>query len=76
MRSLFFRVSPLALSTALILGGCALTPAPLTTEELAANAHDKRQRVTANQEPIGKSVDLHQAMARERHCRIQPGTLT
>lgn len=64
MRSLFFRVSPLALSTALILGGCALTPAPLTTEELAANAHDKRQRVTANQEPIGKSVDLHQAMAR------------
>ena len=38
------------------LGGCAITPSPLTTEEVGAIAADKLARVTRDQEPISGGV--------------------
>ena len=47
-----------------LLGGCAIAPAPLTVEEISTYASDKRARVTAGQEPITRSIDMYDAMAR------------
>lgn len=46
------------------IAGCAVTPNPIAEVDLAAAAADNRARVTANQEPIGHQVTLHEAMAR------------
>lgn len=46
------------------LGGCAVTPKPLTPSELAASADRSAASVDADQEPIAGPVDLYEAMAR------------
>ncbi len=64
MPSLFCRMSTLALLSATAVGGCALSPDPLTLDKLSSNAAEKRQRVTSAQEPLSGSISLHEAMAR------------
>jgi outer membrane protein TolC len=64
MRSFFHGVSTLAVAAALAVGGCALTPDPLTTDALRDHADDTRRRVTAHSEPIRGTIDLHEAMRR------------
>ena len=54
----------LSLSTAALLGGCAVTPKPLTPAELAQKADANAQAVAANQEPVAGPIDLYEAMAR------------
>ena len=49
---------------AALLGGCSVTPNPFSASELAVMAEANLTRVTANQEPLTKPVDLHEAMAR------------
>ena len=44
--------------------GCVVSPNEFTGSQLGAIADDKLQRVTANQEPIGGTIDLYEAMAR------------
>jgi outer membrane protein TolC len=46
------------------LGGCSVTPSPLDPAEIASFSQDKLARVDAGQEPVGRSVDLYEAMAR------------
>lgn len=46
------------------LGGCMVIPKPYSESELALRAQANLVNVTANQEPLTKSVDLHEAMAR------------
>ena len=53
-----------ALLTAILLGGCAINPIALTPEEIDAGTRDKMARVTSAQEPIGRAIDLQEAMAR------------
>ena len=52
------------LVTAGLLGGCALSPEPLTPAEVAAYAQDKKARFVANEEPIAHAIDLDEAIAR------------
>ena len=47
-----------------ILGGCTVTPKPYPESELAHRAEANLVRVTADQEPLTKPVDLYEAMAR------------
>lgn len=47
-----------------LLGGCAVKPKPLDSAALRAYADVSLSRVTAGQEPIGRSVDLYEAFAR------------
>ncbi len=47
-----------------VLASCGVSPAPLTTGQLATQASDQLNRVAANQEPISGPVSLHEAMAR------------
>jgi outer membrane protein TolC len=56
-------ISALALSMAL-LGGCAVTPKPLTPSEIAVTAEKNFAQVDADQEPVGAEIDLYEAMAR------------
>jgi outer membrane protein TolC len=49
---------------ALSLSACTVVPKPLTTGSLSSFAGDKLARVTADQEPIGDSITLYQAMSR------------
>ncbi|MEP0940358.1 MAG: TolC family protein [Rhizobiaceae bacterium] len=49
---------------ALSLSACTVVPKPLTTGSLASFASNKLERVTADQEPVGDSITLYQAMAR------------
>ncbi len=58
MRILFSSVLALSLSA------CTITPKPLTTGAVSNFASDKLSRVTADQQPIEKSVTLYDAMAR------------
>lgn len=48
----------------LSLGGCAVTMQPLTETELALNADVNLAEVTADQEPVTRSISLYEAMAR------------
>ena len=41
-----------------ILGGCMVTPKPHSASELAQRAEANLVRVTADQEPLTKPVDL------------------
>jgi outer membrane protein TolC len=47
-----------------LLGGCAVTPKPLTPGELATSADRNFRMVDADQEPVGAPIDLYEAMAR------------
>jgi len=64
MRFISRTARTLALLPAILLCGCALSPIPLTPDELSINAIDKRQRVTAAQEPLSGAISLHEAYAR------------
>lgn len=55
---------PAVTLASLVLAGCAVTPNPLDEDRLGAIASDKLDRVTADQEPIGGTVDLYEAIAR------------
>lgn len=48
----------------MLSSGCAIQPEALTPEDLALFAADKRQRVTADQEPLSGPLTLQEAMAR------------
>jgi outer membrane protein TolC len=47
-----------------LLGGCTVSPRPLTESELQDRAVDTTLRATAGQEPVSKPVSLDEAMAR------------
>jgi outer membrane protein TolC len=53
-----------AIAIAFILNGCGLSPNPLTDTDITALSSDSLERMTANQEPIDRPVDLYEAMAR------------
>jgi len=46
------------------LAGCVVSPERLSKEQLNAAVADHHTQVTANQEPVGGSIDLYEAMAR------------
>jgi len=46
------------------LGGCAVTPNPLTDADLTTYSVDKRARLTAGQEPLTGLLTLNEAIAR------------
>jgi len=48
----------------LSLGGCTVIPQALDNDELSAQAKDRLSRVTMDQEPIAKPINLYDAMAR------------
>ena len=54
----------LALLSAVLSGGCVVNPNALTHEEISASAHEKLARVTSDQEPVTRAIDLQEAMAR------------
>jgi outer membrane protein TolC len=47
-----------------LLGGCAVTPKPLTPSEIDTTAQKNWDIVDAEQEPVGAPIDLYEAMAR------------
>ncbi len=51
-------------AVAVTVAGCSLSPQPLTLYELSNYAYDKRDRVTADQEPLSGPLGLFEAMAR------------
>jgi outer membrane protein TolC len=54
----------LAVSTAALLAGCAVSPVPLSPDDLAIAAADHAGRVAGDQEPVSGSIGLYEAMAR------------
>jgi outer membrane protein TolC len=54
----------LGTATAALLAGCSVTPKPIAPAEMAMRAQKNAVDVTANQEPVGGSIDLYEAMAR------------
>ncbi len=54
----------LALLSTFLIGGCAISPIPLSSDEIALGTQDKLARVTRHQEPLSGPIDLPQAMAR------------
>lgn len=48
----------------LILGGCALTPVPLTPGEVRTRVNADQFRVYGNQEPVLKPIGFNEALAR------------
>ncbi|MGM0594534.1 MAG: TolC family protein [Pseudomonadota bacterium] len=53
-----------ALSSVLLLGGCAVTPEPLSEAEHGERVQQDLSRLFADQEPLSGPVTLHEAMAR------------
>jgi outer membrane protein TolC len=49
---------------ALLLQGCAVTPKPLTDQELSIAATEKLANIDVDQEPVAAPVGLYEAMAR------------
>ena len=47
-----------------LLGGCAVTPKPLTDDDNRAAVRRSLERVAAGQEPIAAPIGLYEAMAR------------
>lgn len=47
-----------------LLAGCAITPEPLSSAQLAERALSVAAHVTADQEPVHGAIDLYEAMAR------------
>jgi outer membrane protein TolC len=58
-----FAITAIAL-LAVTIGGCSVTPNPLTKAEIAIHAEEQVALVDAGQEPITGTIDLYQAMAR------------
>ena len=54
----------LAIASATLLGGCAITPQALTTQELSLASETVLANIDADQEPVTGQVDLYEAMAR------------
>jgi outer membrane protein TolC len=54
----------LAIIASTFLGGCLVTPKPYTTSEFEQKAAADLVKLSADQEPITKPVDLYEAMAR------------
>ena len=52
------------IACAVLAGGCALTPDPLSDVEITSYVEDKRARVVAHQEPLTGPLTLQEAMAR------------
>ncbi|MBM4127510.1 MAG: TolC family protein, partial [Nitrospira sp.] len=46
------------------LSGCAITPVPLTTDEVQSRVKEDRAVLTKDQEPLSGPMDLYDAMAR------------
>lgn len=57
------RVAALAAFLAM-LGGCAVAPKPMTSQEIASRVQDDRSRMYANQEPIRGPLSLSEVAAR------------
>lgn len=58
---------------AILIGGCALSPTPLTSDHVQLSAQDRLDRVTAQQEPIAGAIDLYEAMARALKYNLDYG---
>src|SRR3569832_662945 len=50
--------------SALVLGGCAISPKPLTGQQLSDIAHQDRQASFAGMEPVTGPLTLQEAIAR------------
>lgn len=48
----------------LLLGGCALSPVPLSSDEVRSRVNTDQFRVYSNQEPVLKPVGFNEALAR------------
>ncbi len=59
LRNTFF-----ATTMGVVLSGCTVATQPLSESELALTADTRLAEVTANQEPINRSISLYEAMAR------------
>jgi outer membrane protein TolC len=57
-------ITAATLVIASLLGGCSVSPRPLTGIEISARADSQLARVAANQEAVGSVIDLYQAVAR------------
>jgi outer membrane protein TolC len=51
-------------AAAAALGGCAVTPNPLSSEQISGLANANLARVTFDREPVSGAIDLYEAMAR------------
>jgi outer membrane protein TolC len=60
----FNLTSKLAIVATFTMAGCTVSPEPLRFGEIQTLADTNATRVTANQEPIGGPISLHEAMAR------------
>lgn len=58
-----YRPTAVVLS-ALLLAGCALTPVPLSPEEVRSRVNTDQFRVYSNQEPVLRPVGFNEALAR------------
>lgn len=58
-----FRITPV-ICTALIIGGCTITPQSLTSEDLQASKELRQESLTIDQEPVNGPISLYDAMAR------------
>ncbi|MEN8205456.1 MAG: TolC family protein [Pseudomonadota bacterium] len=54
----------LTMTATLVIGGCAVTPEPVTHESLVQQRDDDMNRIFANQEPVDGPISLYEAMAR------------
>ena len=54
----------LGAAIAALVSGCAITPKPISSSEMAMRAQQNAVDVTADQEPVGGEIDLYEAMAR------------
>jgi multidrug efflux system outer membrane protein len=48
----------------IVIGGCAVTPEPVSQESLVEQRDDDMNRIFANQEPVEGPISLYEAMAR------------
>ncbi|UVT18911.1 MAG: TolC family protein [Nitrospira sp.] len=65
MRGITRLASPMWLLVIVALGtGCAITPIPLTADEVQSRVKQDRAVLTKDQEPLAGPVDLYEAMAR------------
>lgn len=59
-----FKAMVIAMMTTVVIGGCAVTPEPVTHESLVQQRDDDMNRIFANQEPVDGPISLYEAMAR------------
>ena len=61
---MYVRTHMLICAAGLVAGGCALSPTPLDSLQVAETAESNLVRVSAEQEPIVGAIGLYEAMAR------------